>query len=106
MDADGESSRSSEGRDVGIGDRGSGMREPDLRSPGSPVVETPPCGARRRMDAGKRAERFSAATSVHAFELPRISYGVLCRVMDVASRQLLVAVGAGGVRASAISRRA
>jgi hypothetical protein len=41
-------------------------------------------------EAGERASEASASTSVHAFSLPRISAGVLCRVTDVPASQLLV----------------
>ena len=36
-------------------------------------------------NTGKRGQRFTAATSVHAFWLSRINNGVLCRATDVAS---------------------
>ena len=47
-------------------------------------------------NAGKRAQRFNASTSVHAFWLSRINNGVLCRVTDVASSEQLVDAGSGG----------
>jgi hypothetical protein len=56
--------------------------------------------------AGKRAQRFNASTSDHAFWLWRISCGVWCRVTDVASRKPLVDAGIVRIRASAVSRRA
>jgi hypothetical protein len=47
-------------------------------------------GARRRTNAGKRAQRFIASTTVDAFRLQRINDDVLSRVTDVASSQQIV----------------
>ncbi len=47
-----------------------------------------PC--RPQCEAGNRAERFIASTSVPAFWLRRIATGVLCRVTDVAANHFLV----------------
>ena len=65
-------------------------------TPDRPAGQPPPCGARRRTNAGKRTQRFDASTSGHAFWLWRVSCGVWCRGTDVASSWQIVDAGSSG----------
>ena len=55
-------------------------------------------------EAGNRAERFVASTSLPAFSLYRAATDVLCRVTDVATNHFLVDAGPEGHERGPISR--